>query len=236
MNLWKRLTKTLQNLGWSNILRISVLLFFVAVVVTLLVFVFIPDSPVEDVLYEFLEWLDDIPVVWGALLMLAVQSLAIIFMLPGTPFNLACGFLFDVWIGGLVSVASADIAATVSFLLVRIFARGWAAEQIEKRPRFKAIDKAVEKHGMWLIALIRISPILPFGLCNYMLGLTNVPFWKYWVSSTIGLAPYTIAYAYLGSLLRGLADVFNSENDSTESIILLSVGGVCFLLLSIFSF
>jgi len=31
--------------------------------------------------------------------MYAVQSGAIILMLPGTPFNLACGFLFDVWIG-----------------------------------------------------------------------------------------------------------------------------------------
>jgi len=128
--------------------------------------------------------------------------------------------------GAAISVASADTAAVVSFLVVRFVARDWAASQIEKRPKFKAVDKAVEKHGMWLIALIRFSPILPFGLCNYMLGLTNVPFWKYWISSTIGLAPYTIAYAYLGSLLRGLAEIFNDDSDSTESIILLSVGGV----------
>ena len=26
-------------------------------------------------------------------------------LVPGTPFNLACGFLFEVWIGGLVALA-----------------------------------------------------------------------------------------------------------------------------------
>jgi len=224
-SFWGKLTKILKSLGWVNIVKVSAVFFFVLAIIALLVIVFIPDSPVESVLFDFLEWLDDVPVYYGSLLMLVVQTGAIILMLPGTPFNLACGFIFDLWIGALVSVGSADLAAIFSFLAVRFFARDWAARQIEKRPKFKAIDRAVEQHGMWLIVLIRISPILPFGLCNYMLGLTNVPFWKYWLASTVGLVPYTVAYTYLGSLLRGLADVFTDDSDSTESIILLSVGG-----------
>lgn len=116
MNLWKRLIKLLGDLGWGNILRISAILLFLSVVATLVIFMFVPDSPVESALYDFLEWLDDIPgiiryhysessqpaslpVVYASLLMFAVQTSAIVLMLPGTPFNLACGFIFDVWIG-----------------------------------------------------------------------------------------------------------------------------------------
>jgi len=98
----------------------------------------IPDSPVESALYEFLEWLDDIPVIYGTLIMFGVQTGAIIPMLPGTPFNLACGFLFDVWIGAAVAVASADVAAIVSFLFVRFVARGWTAQQIEKKAEIQS--------------------------------------------------------------------------------------------------
>jgi len=224
------LRELVRDIGWQTWLKILAATLFVGVIATLLILLFIPESPVEELLFDFLSWLEGIPPVYGALLMTAVQTVSIILMLPGTPFNLACGFLFTFSIGSIVSVVSADIAAVVSFLLVRYFARGWAERQLEGRPKFKALDAAVNKNGMWLIALIRLSPILPFGLCNYFFGLTNVPFWKYWLSSTLGLAPYTIAYTYLGSLLRDLADIFTEDQDSIESIILLSIGGAVTLI------
>jgi len=61
MNLWKRIIKLLGDLGWGNILKITIILLFLCVVATLVIIMFIPDSPVESAIYDFLEWLDDIP-------------------------------------------------------------------------------------------------------------------------------------------------------------------------------
>jgi uncharacterized membrane protein YdjX (TVP38/TMEM64 family) len=55
--------------------------------------------------------------------------------------------------------------------------------------------------------LTRLSPVFPFNLLNYAFGLTKIAFWKYALSSWIGMIPGTIMYVYFGAGLRSLADV-----------------------------
>ena len=54
---------------------------------------------------------------------------------------------------------------------------------------------------------MRLSPIFPFNLLNYALGLTRVRLWQYVLASWIGMLPGTVMYVYLGSALKSLADV-----------------------------
>ncbi|ELR25564.1 SNARE associated Golgi protein [Acanthamoeba castellanii str. Neff] len=211
--------------GWS-ILKILIIVLITLGATTLLLLFFIPGSPLEDALLDFLEWLESLPKWQGILMLTFVETVCTVLILPATPLNLASGFLFGVWWGSLISVSSTDIASVISFFIGRYVARGWAEKEIEKRPKFKAVDAAVEKQGMWIIILVRFSPVFPFGLCNYLFGLTKVSFVKYWIATTIGLLPYTIAYTYLGSLMRQLTDIFNDDStDSTQQIIFLSIGG-----------
>lgn len=37
-----------------------------------------------------------------------------------------------------------------------------------------AVEKAVSKTS-WLVFLLRLSPVIPFNILNYALGLTGVP-------------------------------------------------------------
>jgi len=211
--------------GWS-ILKILIIVLITLGATTLLLLFFIPGSPLEDALLDFLEWLESLPKWQGILMLTLVETVCTVLILPATPLNLASGFLFGVWWGSLISVSSTDIASVISFFIGRYVARGWAEKEIEKRPKFKAVDVAVEKQGMWIIILVRFSPVFPFGLCNYLFGLTKVGFFKYWIATTIGLLPYTVAYTYLGSLMRQLTDIFTDDStDSTQQIIFLSIGG-----------
>jgi len=192
---------------------------------TLILLFFIPGSPLENALLDFLEWLEELPKWQGILLLISVQTVAVVLILPATPLNLAAGFLYDVWWGSVVSVVSTDLAAILAFFIGRYLARGWAEKEIDKRPKFKAVDVAVDKQGMWIIILVRFSPVFPFGLCNYLFGLTKIGFFKYWLATTIGLLPYTVAYTYLGSLMGQLVDIFTDDaGDSTQQIIFLSIG------------
>ena len=99
------------------------------------------------------------------------------------------------------------LGATTAFLVGRTLLRGWIEKRITAYPRFQAIDRAVGREGFKIVFLLRLSPVFPFNLLNYALGLTNVRLWQYVLASWIGMLPGTLMYVYLGSALKSLADV-----------------------------
>lgn len=85
----------------------------------------------------------------------------------------------------------------------------WHAEY----PRFTAIDEGVQQDGAKIVFLLRLSPLLPFNLLNYGLGITKVQFTDYAVASWLGMLPGTFAYVYLGSVGKAAVD---AAGDATQ--------------------
>ncbi len=54
--------------------------------------------------------------------------------------------------------------------------------------------------------LLRLSPLFPFNLLNYALGITSIGFVEYVVASWAGMLPGTFAYVFLGGAGRAAAD------------------------------
>ena len=132
---------------------------------------------------------------------LAYAGLTVGFV-PGSLLTLAAGAIFGLWLGTvLVSVASM-LAAAINFLLARGLLRGWVETKISAMPKFRAIDAAVGREGWKIVVLLRLSPVLPFALLNYALGLTPIRFWQAILASWLGMLPATVLYVFLGSLAR----------------------------------
>ena len=104
---------------------------------------------------------------------------------------------------------------------------------MEKKPKFKAIDHAITSKGFLIVFLVRLSPIMPYGLCNYLFGVTSIEFWSYNLSTFLGLLPGTVAYTYIGSAMKNLADIFNKDDEDVDvlNIVFLVVG--CVLTLAV---
>ena len=49
-----------------------------------------------------------------------------------------------------------------------------------------------------VVLLLRLSPLLPLALSNYLYGLTSVDFVPYVLGSWLGMLPGTIAYVSAG--------------------------------------
>ena len=109
------------------------LVIVVIVVIVLCILMVIPGSPLRNWLQSLIEWLESVDIIWRALVLFIIQTIAVMLCLPGTIFNLACGFLLGVWIGSAVSILSTDLAAVLSFLIARYLARDWTAQQVAKR-------------------------------------------------------------------------------------------------------
>ena len=141
----------------------------------------------------------------GAGLFVLVYVLATVLFVPGWVLTVGAGVLFGVFRGAvLVSIAS-TLGATAAFLVARYLARDWVAAKIAGNPTFEAIDEAVADEGWKIVGLARLSPLFPFNLLNYALGLTRIGLRPFVLASWIGMMPATVLYVYLGSLAGDLA-------------------------------
>ena len=66
--------------------------------------------------------------------------------------------------------------------------------------KFRAIDEAIGQEGWKIVALLRLSPLIPFNASNYFYGITAIKFWHYVLASWIGMLPGTVLYVYLGTI------------------------------------
>ena len=72
-----------------------------------------------------------------------------------------------------------QVAASIAFLIARYFARERILKLVQGNKKFLAIDKAIGENGFKVVTLLRLSPLLPFSLGNYLYGLTSVKFIPY---------------------------------------------------------
>jgi uncharacterized membrane protein YdjX (TVP38/TMEM64 family) len=174
-----------------SILRVVIVL---AVVAGLLVF----GRRLASHLPAFASWVEGLGAL-GPLVFIAGYAAAVVAFVPGSVLTLAGGALFGLAEGILYVFTAAVLGSTVSFLLARHVARDVVARRIEGDARFHAIDRAIGDQGRRIVFLLRLSPVFPFSLLNYALGLTRVRLVDYLVAS-LGMLPGTAVYVYLGKL------------------------------------
>lgn len=135
---------------------------------------------------------------WGPLVFGAAYCIAAVLFVPGSAMTLAAGAIFGLGVGMVTVSLASTAAAGVSFLIARYVARERVARIAQTHRTFGAIDRAIGEGGWRIIALLRLSPAVPFSIGNYLYGLTPVRFWPYLIASWIAMLPGTLLYVYLG--------------------------------------
>jgi uncharacterized membrane protein YdjX (TVP38/TMEM64 family) len=157
----------------------------------------------QQLLYTSLLWVKTLGYL-APIAFIGIYNLATVLLIPGSLLTIGGGVIFGVIWGSLYVLIAATLGATLAFLIGRYFSRNWVRQQIDKYPKFKAIEAAVAKEGLKVVLLTRLSPIFPFNLLNYAFGVTGVSLQNY-VLGSIGMIPGTILYVYIGSLVGDLA-------------------------------
>jgi len=154
---------------------------------------------------KFARWVDGMGI-WGPLLFIAGYAVATVAFVPGSLLTLAAGAIFGLFRGTVVVFIGATLGASGAFLVARYGARRAVERRLRSRPKFAAIDRAVGKEGLKIVTLLRLSPIFPFNLLNYALGLTRIRFADYAIAC-LGMIPGTFLYVYSGKALGDLASI-----------------------------
>ena len=128
--------------------------------------------------------------------------LCTVLFIPGSAITIGSGTLFGLKTGFLVVLVGANLGALCSFLLARSFLREKVVRWAEANPRFRSLDRAIGKQGFRMVFLARLSPVFPFVLLNYFLGLTAVRTPAYALANLLGMLPATFLFVYIGAAAR----------------------------------
>ena len=147
-------------------------------------------------LVEFTEWVRGLgsgaPVVFGL-----GYAIATVVLIPASFLTLAAGAVFGWARGAAVVFVAASVGATMAFLLARTLLRPRLERRFAADQRFLALSQQMAGRGRLVAFLLRLSPVFPFTLLNYALGLTRISLPDYLIA-LIGMIPGTLAYSYYG--------------------------------------
>lgn len=175
--------------GWKIVLSL---------VAMSLIFLLWLQLPMAEWITQFRHWILELGAS-GVVAFVLLYVLVTALLGPASALTLSAGLAYGAW-GFPLVVASATLAASVAFLLGRYVARDRVTRWINRDARLSALNAAISLQGWRVVGLMRLSPMLPYGVQNYLFSVTRIHFVPYVVATLIGIMPATALYVYIGSL------------------------------------
>jgi uncharacterized membrane protein YdjX (TVP38/TMEM64 family) len=157
-------------------------------------------------LHEVVRWMETIQHAgWlGWLLFIGLYALACLLFIPGSVLTLGAGAVYGFWGGTVLVLAGNGLGSLLSLLVTRYLLRDWAKKLFARHAKLRAVEDAVQHDGWRIVCLARLSPVMPYSLINYSLGLTRISALKFLLATEAGAIPSTCVYVYLGTLVGNL--------------------------------
>ncbi|MBI3995474.1 MAG: TVP38/TMEM64 family protein [Nitrospirae bacterium] len=138
-------------------------------------------------------------------LYLLIYSIAPVFFVPGWIITIGGGLAFGAVWGTVLTVIGATIGATLAFFVARTMGRDFVARVLkEKFKTLNTIDEQAATHGFQVIFFLRLIPLVPFNVLDYVAGISKIGTRDYILATFLGIIPGTFAYVYLGSALTNI--------------------------------
>jgi uncharacterized membrane protein YdjX (TVP38/TMEM64 family) len=168
-----------------------------------------------------LDALSSINIQKGILYFASFYIMAEILAIPVFPLTASSGALFGILPGTILCLLCASIAASISFIIGRTLLREYVETIISTNPKFQSFDRIVQQGGFKLILLVRLSPIFPLAVSNYLYGASGINFVPYLAGTVLGFMPGTFAYVYAGCVGKALTidniNIMNNINNNDNS-------------------
>tara|TARA_Y100001970_G_scaffold262621_1_gene347080 strand:+ start:280 stop:876 length:597 start_codon:yes stop_codon:yes gene_type:complete len=158
----------------------------------------------------------------GVFSFVCIYILIVLLILPASWLSLLSGFLYGSYLGSIIVFISASIGASVAFFVSKSFFAKKLKNLFSHYPKLSVIEKVVEKGGLKLIFLARLSPIFPFSILNYFYGFNNVKF-RDFALGLFGIIPGTFLYCSIGSLAKSFQELKNVQSPNNLYMTIIGV-------------
>jgi|SRR3989344_4999545 len=122
----------------------------------------------------------------------------IIVPIPSLALNITAASYFGPFMAAIMTICATMIGASIAYYIAKYFGHGYIDEMIGEKNKQK-FHKNTEKYGHYVLFVLRINPLTSSDAFNYVAGLFAVPFWRFFLSTLIGIAPMQILVSYFGA-------------------------------------
>jgi uncharacterized membrane protein YdjX (TVP38/TMEM64 family) len=157
--------------------------------------------PLREWVAQFQAWIAGLGFA-GMLLFAAAYAGGTLLLAPVWFLTVVAGLTYPFWTAFALVSAVSTLSAALAFGIARRFARSRVEELARRDARLAAVDRAVAREGWKVVFLLRLSPLVPFAISNYVYGITAVAFGPFLLASWIGMLPGTFLYVSLGAAGR----------------------------------
>lgn len=142
--------------------------------------------------------------------------------LPGgcTLLNTLSGAIFGFWQGCLIVYCITIVGAGFGYLLGRSLPLHYIRVKYEKKINYLRIH--LSESNFLLLIILRLSPLLPFGVINIILGFLGIPIGTYFITTFIGVFFDVVLLNSIGAMISGVSD-FNALDKWKISLVFLSL-------------
>ena len=136
------------------------------------------------------------------------------------------GMIFGTLVGGLITWSGAVVGAVISFELASRFGRPLAKKLVSSSALTKT-DKMALSAGWLGLLVFRFTPLVAFTALNWGAGLTAIPRWTFFWTTTLGIIPGVIIFTASGA---GLAAFYRRNPEILPILVALLILVVMFTL------
>ena len=161
-----------------------------------------------------------------AVFMLAQTLIAMVGLVPASLLGIAAGGVYGIVLGFVLAATGTLVGGWISFMLARSLLRPWVERLLARRgpSRLVRLDAAVTRDGWRFVCLLRVSPVMPFAITSYALGLTEISGRDY-LLGTLASLPALAGYVCAGALAQyGLRTANGNASLGAAGWALLTVG------------
>lgn len=164
--------------------------------------------------HDLLAWLEGLDNGAG-LIFTAIMAAVIILLLPGVLFTVGAGFVFGVVKGTAFVVIGTTLGAVCAFLISRYLFGERMSRFFLSHVSLRAASNSMVNDGLRIVFFTRLIPLFPFKLSNYFFGLTPVRFKDFTLGTLVGIIPFSLHNAYLGSMAADIVSLGEREAERT---------------------
>lgn len=158
-------------------------------------------------LTTFAPWLREHYAAGLALYFLATTLLVGFSFLPTFAVAIYAGWTFGFLVGFASAMAALTASSLIAYGIGRFIARDRVIAVIAEKPSWQAVHRALlgdSRRVIFVTTLLRIPPMSPFAIVNFVLAAARVPLGDYTLGTFLGLLPRTAAATFVAAGLEQL--------------------------------
>ena len=219
------------NRSWKKkLFTILVIAMFIPVFLDLFI---LQTGVVSGTIDNLLDWMAEYPLL-GVWAYIAMVSFASLIFIPPSILIFGAGFTFQsIWgasgilIALVASFIGSMVGGLIGFLRARYMTRDLIEVLMRRYPIIKAVDAAVVKNSLKVMMLMRLNCLIPFGVLNYVFGITGVD-WADFLLAMVSIIPWHLLLVCLGA---GSQTMYDESAATTEVGVILISTGIAFMIL-----